>query len=113
VNTEHVAGGTAPFFVDAQDCYERWDPDTPEGLRLEPAEAFAARVDLRADAEHGFGEAVLRCYETDRVYTAETYLDVLQTYSGMRAMESSALDELLTCIGELIDSRYGGVIPGR
>ena len=113
VNTEHVAGGTAPFFVDVQDCYEQWDPDTPEGLRLEPAGAFAACVDLRADAEHGFGEAVLRCYETDRVYTAETYLDVLQTYSGMRAMESSALDGLLTCIGELIDSRYGGMIVKR
>jgi SAM-dependent methyltransferase len=113
VNTEHVAGGTAPFFVDAQDCYERWDPDTPEGLRLEPAESFIARVDLRADPEHHFGEAVLRCYENDRVYTTETYLDVLQTYSGMRAMEATALDGLLACIGELIDSRYGGMIVKR
>ena len=113
VNTEHVAGGTAPFFVDVQDCYERWDPDTPEGLRLEPAEAFAARVDLGADVAHGFGEAVLRGYETDRVYTTETYLDVLQTYSNMRAMESSALDGLLSCIGVLIDSQYGGMIVKR
>jgi SAM-dependent methyltransferase len=113
VNTEHVAGGTAQFFVDAQDCYERWDPETPAGLRLEPAEAFAARVDLRADPEHHFGEALLRCYEADRVYTTETYLDVLQTYSGMRAMDGLALDGLLACIGLLIDSRYGGMIVKR
>ena len=26
------------FFVDVQDCYERWDPATPPGLRLEPAD---------------------------------------------------------------------------
>jgi len=113
VNTEHVAGGTAPFFVDVQDCYVRWDPDVEEGIRLEPAEAVAARVDLRADAAHRFGEAVLRCYETDRVYTSETYLDVLQTYSGMRAIDAPARTELLACIGELIDSRYGGMIVKR
>jgi hypothetical protein len=53
---------------------------------------------------------VLRCYETDRVYTSETYLDVLQTYSGMRAIDAPARAELLACIGELIDSRYGGMI---
>jgi SAM-dependent methyltransferase len=113
VNTEHVAGGTAQFFVDAQDCYERWDPETPAGLRLEPSAAFAERVDLAADPEHHFGDAELRCYETDRVYTTDTYLDVLQTYSGMRAMDASALDGLLACIGELMDSRYGGMIVKR
>jgi hypothetical protein len=84
-----------------------------EGLRLEPAAAFAARVDLGADPEHLLGPAVLRCYETDRVYTTETYVDVLQTYSGMRAMDRDALDGLLACIGALIDSRYGGMIVKR
>src|SRR5215210_4149849 len=36
IATYHVAGGTEPFFVDMQDCYERWDPATPPGLRLTP-----------------------------------------------------------------------------
>ena len=35
-DTHHVAGGTSQFFVDVQECYERWDPATPPGLRLTP-----------------------------------------------------------------------------
>src|SRR5690349_21421644 len=37
VMTEHIAGGSEAFFVAAQDCYERFDPATPPGLRLQPA----------------------------------------------------------------------------
>ncbi|MEX1008800.1 MAG: class I SAM-dependent methyltransferase [Acidimicrobiia bacterium] len=113
VMTEHVAGGTDPFFVDVQDCYERWDPDTPAGIRLERADDVAARIDVEADPKGRFGAAVLRCYETDRTYTTAVYLDVLQTYSGHRAMDDDARDRLLTCIGSLIDSRYGGLIVKR
>ena len=111
--TEHVAGGTDPFFVDVQGCYERWDPDTPPGLRLERADDVAARVDLEADPEGRFGAAVLRCYETDVAYTTATYLDVLLTYSGHRAMDDITREGLLTCIGSLIDERYGGLIVKR
>jgi len=31
VATHHVAGGDESFFAAAQDCYERWDPETPPG----------------------------------------------------------------------------------
>jgi SAM-dependent methyltransferase len=34
IATHHIAEGTAGFFVDVQACYERWDPETPPGLRL-------------------------------------------------------------------------------
>lgn len=33
VATHHVAGGTEDFFAEVQECYERWDPATPPGLR--------------------------------------------------------------------------------
>ncbi|MEU2779901.1 class I SAM-dependent methyltransferase, partial [Streptomyces sp. NPDC007162] len=33
IGTHHVAGGTEDFFAEVQECYERWDPATPPGLR--------------------------------------------------------------------------------
>ncbi|WP_411121912.1 methyltransferase domain-containing protein [Streptomyces sp. x-19] len=36
-STHHVAGGSASFFARVQDCYERFDPATPPGLRLPSA----------------------------------------------------------------------------
>jgi hypothetical protein len=29
VTTHHVAGGDQSFFAEVQDCYVRWDPETP------------------------------------------------------------------------------------
>ena len=37
VSAEHIKGGSEAFFAAAQDCYERFDPATPPGLRLQPA----------------------------------------------------------------------------
>ena len=34
IATHHVAGGDESFFAEAQDCYVRWDPDTPVALSL-------------------------------------------------------------------------------
>lgn len=116
VATHHVAGGTQEFFVEAERCYERWDPDTPPGGARLPAAA-----DLPVDADGAgeldcsgrFGPAVFRRYERDRAYTTERYLDVLRTYSGHRAMSPADLDGLLGCIGQLIAARYGGRITKR
>jgi len=110
--SQHVAGGTEAFFVDVQDCYERWDPDTPPGLRLPPA------ADLPDDAQElegsdQFGPALFRRYEWDVTYSTEAYLDVLRTYSGHRAMAPAARDGLLACIGDLIETGYGGRVTKR
>src|ERR671931_489519 len=49
IATHHVAGGDEGFFVEVQDCYERWDLDTPPGgVRLPTAAevpAASAEVD--------------------------------------------------------------------
>jgi SAM-dependent methyltransferase len=112
VETRHVAGGTASFFAEAQACYERWDPETPPGLRLHRA------ADINADgadlAESGrFGPVTLRRHEQDVTYPCGAYLDTLRTYSGTLAMDPTARDGLLGCLARLIDSRYGGVVTKR
>ncbi len=38
VTTTHVRGGTEEFFADVQDCYVRWDPDTPSAVNLAPVD---------------------------------------------------------------------------
>jgi SAM-dependent methyltransferase len=112
IATHHVAGGDEGFFVEVQDCYERWDPDTPPGLRL-PAAAEVPREAAEIDRSGRFGPVTFRRYERDLSYTTEGYLDVLRTYSGHRAMNPAARAGLLACIAELIDTRYGGRIRKR
>jgi SAM-dependent methyltransferase len=112
IDTDHVAGGTEPFFVDVQDCYERWDPTTEPGLRLQAASALEPDVGEVARSAR-FGPTIVRRHEWDLAYPTSDYLDLLLTYSGHIALESSARAGLLDCIATLIDDRYGGTITKR
>jgi len=112
IDTYHVAGGTEPFFADAQECYERWDPATPPGLRLEPADSIPQEAE-EIDRSGLFEPARFRRHATDIPYTMATYVDVLLTYSGHRALDPAAQRGLLDCIAGLIDHQYGGQIVKR
>lgn len=109
VTTEHVLGGTADFFADVQECYERWDPATPPGLRLTAADDIAPFTD-EIDGSALFGPAVRRRYRADVTYDRQGYLDLLSTYSGHRALRPDQRRGLFDCIGGLIENRYGGSI---
>ena len=112
IDTYHVAGGTEPFFADAQECYERWDPATPPGLRLTGPETIPQEAE-EIERSGRFEPARFRRYTTDISYTTATYIDVLLTYSGHRALEPAAQRGLLDCIAALIDNRYDGQIVKR
>lgn len=112
VDTHHVAGGTEPFFVEVQDCYERWDPATPPGLRLTPAESIPLDT-TEIDGSGRFEAVQSRRYAWDLGYTTAEYIDVLLTYSGHRALEPAARAGLLGCIRQLIETRHGGRIVKR
>ena len=62
VSTHHVADGDTEFFAEAQSCYERWDPNTPVGLRLQPATAIPSDSE-ELDRSGRFGPATFRSYE--------------------------------------------------
>ena len=108
-DTHHVAGGTGQFFIDAQECYERWMPGTEPGMRLTPS-------DLNEPAEYGiathpaFEPPIIRRFDWEVTYTTQTYLDVIATYSGHIALGAEDYAGLFACIGELIETRYGGTI---
>ncbi|MGN6565393.1 MAG: class I SAM-dependent methyltransferase [Thermomicrobiales bacterium] len=112
VATHHIAGGTAAFFAESQTCYERWDPATPPGLRLEAADTIPYDSD-ELDRSDQFEPVTFRRYEWDLSYTTATYLDTLLTYSGHRALAPALQRGLLDCIADLIESRYGGAITKR
>jgi SAM-dependent methyltransferase len=107
--TDHVLGGTEQFFIDAQDCYEQFDPATPPGLRLTPA-AGIPDDPAEFDASRLFGPVTFRRYEWEQAYTTRTYLDLLMTYSGHRALPPPAREGLLACLANLIDRDHGGRI---
>src|SRR4051812_4739799 len=112
IATHHVAGGTIPFFAEMQACYEHWDPATPPGLKLLPAEAIPMEGE-EIERSGRFERPRFLRYPTDIPYTTASYIDVLLTYSGHRALGSDAQRGLLDCIAGLIDDRYGGQIVKR
>jgi SAM-dependent methyltransferase len=112
IATHHVAGGTEEFFVEVQACYERWDPATPPGLWLPTAAQIPMRGD-ELDRSGRFGPVEFRRYQWERSYSTASYLELLCTYSGHRAMEPAAQARLLDCIAGLIDRRYGGRVSKR
>jgi hypothetical protein len=107
-----VRGGTERFFADAQDCYLHWDPATEPGLRLPDADSVPPALD-EADATHGAGgfrPAVRLRYRQDVSYSTSEYLDLLNTYSGHRALAPERRAGLLACIAKRIDEDYAGTI---
>lgn len=112
IATSHVAGGTEAFFAEVQACYEQWDPVTPPGLRLTPAGDIP--LDDRELKRTGrFERATFRRYEWEIDYSTEEYRDLLLSYSGHIDLDPVARRSLLDCIGELIETRFGGRIVKR
>jgi SAM-dependent methyltransferase len=112
ISTHHIAGGTAPFFVEVQDCYERWDPATPPGLRLEPADAIPTDS-AELEGCDLFSAPVFQRYEWEHTYSTAEYIALLLTYSGHRDLPAVPRAGLLECISELIDGHYDGSISKR
>jgi SAM-dependent methyltransferase len=112
VTTTPVLGGTEQFFADAQRCYVRWDPATPSAHRWPSAGEVPPATD-EIEKSHLFGAPTRRRYQQDIRYTRSAYLDVLRTYSNHRDLPPDVLAGLLGCIGQLIDTRYGGSVTKR
>jgi SAM-dependent methyltransferase len=112
VGTEHIAGGSEAFFIAVQDCYERFDPATPTGLRQQSASDIP-QDDQELASSGRFGSAKFHRYEWELSYTTAEYLDLLLTYSGHRALPAAQRSGLLNCIAGLIDGNHGGHVAKR
>ncbi|WP_436530383.1 class I SAM-dependent methyltransferase [Actinoplanes sp. HUAS TT8] len=114
VGTRHIAGGswTEAFFVEIQKLYERFDPSTPPGLRLEGARDIP-EDDRELTSSGRFGPASFYRYEWELSYSTADYLDLLLTYSGHRALPDAQQSALLSSIARLIDVDCGGRVVKR
>ena len=93
------------FFFEIQDVYreigedkpdEQWPPPLPEDV-----------PDFREEIESTglFGEVQSRLYVWDLMYTAEQYIDLLNTFSGHIAMEPDKREFLYRNVRERINAR--------
>ncbi|MDQ2934432.1 MAG: class I SAM-dependent methyltransferase [Chloroflexota bacterium] len=112
ISIHHVAGGDERFFAAVQACYERWDPTTATARRLPNASDIASNSD-ELDRSGRFGPVLFRRYEWEVTYSTGEYLDLLLTYSGHRALAPAAREQLLGCIGELIQTHFHGRVTKR
>lgn len=100
------------FFEAAQEIYER---EAPEIVRPEDYKGLPRPdevPDRTAEIEDTglFGEVATRYYRWDEPYDAESYLRVLNTYSGHRSLRDDRRERLFGGIADLIDSEFGGRI---
>jgi len=94
-------------------AFERWDPDTPPGGVRLPAAAEVGQDSQELERSGHFGPVVVRHWAWEQAYSTTAYLELLQTYSGHRAMSPTARRGLLDRIATLIDTRFGGRIRKR
>jgi SAM-dependent methyltransferase len=107
VSTTHVDGGDeAEFFVEAQECYLRFDPDTEPGFRL-PKDPL---IDTELSTSPDFSRVTRRQHRMELRYTTDEYVELLRTYSVCAKLTDTRREGLLSCLGSLIERRYRGSI---
>jgi SAM-dependent methyltransferase len=112
VATQHVLPEDGdPFFAEVQADYEAVLPDDPGTKAGGPPPPDAVRgLGAELEASGFFQHAGERRRLWDVVYDADTYLDVLNTYSGHRALPGEQREELLARIRRRIETRPGGTV---
>ena len=112
ISTHHVDGGSKQFFTDVQRIYDHYGIGEAPGFCLAAASDIPEQFD-EAERSGLFDSLQFRRYEWDEIYTAQSYLDLLATYSNHRALSTQAQAEMFPSIANLITSRYGGQITKR
>jgi SAM-dependent methyltransferase len=97
-----------PFWTEVQEDYEALFPseDNRPPPPPEEFEDFATEI----EASGLFGEIQVRRHVWDVTYTADRYLDVLDTYSGHRTLPAERRRDLYERIRRRIEARPGGTV---
>jgi SAM-dependent methyltransferase len=91
------------------DVYRRFAPE----LVQEPLkQRIALRIVGQLEASPYFGEVIVRQYSWEKVYTPETYVDLLGTHSDHRMLPDDARERLHAGVAEVIKGLGGEVTIG-
>ena len=101
--------GGDPFFHELQDVYDEIGEGLPPGTRwLRPGELDEQRDEIEATGL--FDVVHVRHFDWERVYDAEAYIDLLETFSGHIAMEPWQRDRLYGEIRRRLALRPDGTL---
>jgi SAM-dependent methyltransferase len=109
-NAEHVRpDGGDPFFGEIQDIYDEIGEGVPPGTPwLRPGELEERRGEIEAG---GLFEIVhVQHFDMERVYDADGYIELLNTFSGHIAMEAWQRDRLYGEIRRRLGHRADGTL---
>jgi len=114
VSTQHVRPPDGDrFFVDVQADYEAVVPDDPAtkaSVGGPPAPETIEGLGAEIATSGCFEPVGARRYVWDVTYTADEYVDLLQTYSGHRGFDEETRGRLLTRIRRRIEARADPVV---
>jgi SAM-dependent methyltransferase len=99
-------GGDQEFLQRVEALYGDIAPSLAPSAREAP-EVLEQRTLADFQATGRFGEVVVRRYPWTTAYTAAQYVDLLRTYSPIRALPEGTRRELLTGIRALVEERGG------
>jgi SAM-dependent methyltransferase len=108
IKYHHVAGRDRAFFEATQEYYKKYLPHEPEFHLPEVASFKPGTQELIASGL--YREPLVRTYPAEETYQRADYEKLLLTYSDHRLLEEPRRSELLNCIGDLIDRRFGGKV---
>lgn len=99
------------FFDAVQEVYRRFAPEMTENWRPIPR-ADEVPEPAKEEIEHSglFGAVAARSYRWDATYSAQDYVNLLNTYSDHRSLDETVRDQLLNGISGFITERYGGSV---
>lgn len=104
----HAAGGDEAFFEVAQGCYAEHDPEFREDHLRSPDDPSLRSQAL--DNLAGFQPARTHTWQVEIPSDRNHYLSLISTYSSILRIPEPNRSELLRCVGDLIDGRFGGSI---
>lgn len=110
--THNVKGGTEKFFEDSQKCYKRWDPGTIDDYHLPSVQDIRTKK-WEEEVSGAFRTLFSGTYEMEKEYDSRSYADLLKSYSDILAMDQENRDGIIQCMGNLIESGYGGKISKK
>ena len=109
VATSHVrVPGADEFWADVQEDYDAIDPSDDNAPPPHPDDVADLSDEIAASGL--FENVASRRYLWDVVYTADEYIDVLDTYSGHRRIEPGKRHRLYDAIHRRIEARPGGQV---
>jgi SAM-dependent methyltransferase len=104
VRTKHVLpDGGDPFFADVQEDYRAITPDEDNSPPPRPEEVHDTMGAMEAGGL--FTRVAVRRYLWDVTYSAYEYIDVLNTYSGHRALEATTRQRLYDRIRKRVEAQ--------